>query len=481
MSMPEIYPGNGPSLRSISMASDWSNSGVDLHLELDPSLGRRAAVEQAIRHAVQDGRLAAGARLPASRTLAAELGLSRGTATAAYGQLVAEGFLVSVTGSGTVVADVARPSTRPAEPEGEPSWVHDLSAGAGDVSSFPVALWLRAGRRALTRAPASSFDYGDPAGRPELRRALAGYLGRARGVTATPGDLVVTSGYVQALALLAAVVRGPVAMEDPGLGFHRRVVEAQGRRVLPLPVDEYGARTDLLVTPVYAGVRLVVVTPAHQFPMGVPLAAARRQALVGWARATGGLVVEDDYDGEFRYDRQPVGALQAMAPDHVVYVGTASKTLAPALRISWMVAPPSVHDRLVRRKELTDAHTESLGQLTLAELVASHEYDRHVRAMRSRYRQRRDQLLTVLERRTGRHARGLVPGGIAAGLQVVVRLPDEAAALERAAARGLRLTGLTECYHGDRGDRPQGVVLGFTRGAPGSYARALEVFMDVLG
>ena len=191
-------------------------------------------------------------------------------------------------------------------------------------------------------------------------------------------------------------------------------------------------------------------------------------------------MVEDDYDGEFRYDRQPVGALQAMAPDHVAYVGTASKTLAPALRIAWMVVPGRVRDEVLERKELTDGHTESLGQLTLAELVESHGYDRHVRVMRSRYRQRRDQLLMVLERRTGRHARGLVPGGIAAGLQVAVRLPDEAAVLARAAAQDLRLTGLTECYHDERGDRPQGVVLGFARGASGSYARALEVFMSVL-
>jgi GntR family transcriptional regulator/MocR family aminotransferase len=462
------------------MRSDWSNSGVDLHLELDRSLGRRDAVEQALRRAVQDGRLPAGARIPASRALAVELGLSRGTVTAAYEQLVAEGFLVSVVGSGTVVADAVRPSSPPAEAAGERSWTHDLSAGAGDVSSFPVGSWLRAGRRALTRAPAASFDYGSPAGQPELRRALAGYLGRARGVTASPEAVVVTNGFVQALSLLAAAGRGPVAMEDPCLAFHRRVVEAQGRRVVPLPVDEHGARTDLLAAPAYEGVRMVVVTPAHQFPMGVALDATRRRALVEWARATGRLVVEDDYDGEFRYDRQPVGALQAMAPDHVAYVGTASKTLAPAVRIAWMVPPPGIRDKVLRQKEHTGGHTEALGQLTLADLVDSHEYDRHVRLMRTRYRHRRDQFLTVLERRTGRHARGLVPGGIAAGLQAVVRISDEAAVLERAAARDLRLTGLTECYHRDRGERPPGVVLGFARGTPGSYARALEVFMSVL-
>jgi GntR family transcriptional regulator/MocR family aminotransferase len=450
------------------MANEWSNSGVNLHLDLSGDVGRRQALEQALRLAVQEGRLPAGTRLPASRTLADELGVSRGTVTAASGQLVAEGFLVAVTGSGTVVADVAR-ATKPAkETSAQKTWAHDLTPGAPDVSSFPVALWLRANRRALNNAPSSAFDYSHQSGRPELQRALSGYLGRARGVAASPERIVITSGYVQALALLASAVgRGPVAMEDPGLAFHRRVVEAHGRRVVPLPVDEYGARTDLLHTPSYAGVRLVVVTPAHQFPMGVPLAPLRRMALVEWAQRTGGVVVEDDYDGEFRYDRQPIGALQAMAPDHVVYVGTASKTLAPALRIAWMVVPPSVQERVLEQKEYADSHTESLGQLTLAELVASHEYDRHVRSMRARYKARRDQVGLELE-------------GVAAGLQSLVRVPDEAVVIARAAEHDLLVRGLVECYHGDVGDRPQGVVLGFARGAPGAYARALEVFRRVL-
>jgi GntR family transcriptional regulator/MocR family aminotransferase len=449
------------------MTDKWSNSGVDLHLDLVGTLGRRQALEQALRLAVQEGRLGAGARLPASRTLAAEFGLSRGTVTAAYAQLVAEGFLVALTGSGTVVADVARASKPEQQAGAQKLWAHDLTPGVGDVSTFPVALWLRAGRRALNNAPSSAFDYSDPSGRPELQSALAGYLGRARGVAASPDAIVVTSGYVQALALVAKAGRGPVAMEDPGLAFHRGVVGAQGRRVVPLPVDEYGARTDLLHTPAYDGVRLVVVTPAHQYPMGVPLAPLRRMALVEWAQRTGGIVVEDDYDGEFRYDRQPVGALQAMAPDHVVYVGTASKTLAPALRIAWMVVPPGLRRRVLEQKEYADSHTESLGQLTLADLVESHDYDRHVRSMRARYKARRDQV-------------GQPLAGVAAGLQALVQVPDEAAVIARAADRELFVRGLAECYHGEPGDRPQGILLGFARGAPGAYARALEVFRRVL-
>ncbi len=453
------------------MADEWSTSGVDLHLDLGGSTGRRQALEQALRQAVQEGRLKAGERLPSTRVLAAELGLSRGTVTAAYAELVAEGFLVAVTGSGTAVADTVRASRPEQDPGEQRSWAHDLTPGVPDVSAFPVSLWLRASRKALTRAPSSAFDYAHQAGRPELQQALTGYLGRARGVAAAPDRIVVTSGFVQALALLAQTVgRGPVAMEDPGLAFHRRVVEAHGRKVVPLPVDEHGARTDLLHTPAYDGVRLVVLTPAHQYPLGVPLAPLRRMALVEWAQARRGIVVEDDYDGEFRYDRQPVGALQAMAPDQVVYVGTASKTLAPALRLAWMVVPSRIRDRVVQQKEYADSHTESLGQLTLAELVDSHDYDRHVRLMRARYKKRRDQLA----------ATGLELNGVAAGLQALVRVTDEDAVIARAAENDLLIRGMRECYQGDLDGRTQGIVVGFTRGGLGASARAMEVFLRSL-
>jgi len=466
------------------VSSEWSTSltsGVDLHLALPDGVPRREGLERVLRDAVRSGRLPAGSRLPSTRALAAELGLARGTVSGAYEQLAAEGFLVPARGSGTVVADVplSRPTDEPDVSGGsEPSPPHDLRPGSPDVSSFPVQAWLRAARKAVGAAPAAAFDYGDPRGQLVLREELAGYLARTRGVVADPGDVVVTSGYVQALALAATVLgRGPVAMEDPGLPFHRAVVRRAGRSVVPLPVDEDGARpADLAGT----GADLAVVTPAHQYPTGVPLSPRRRGELLDWALQDPGrhVVLEDDYDGEFRYDRQPVGALQGRAPDAVVYVGSAAKTLAPGLRLAWMVVPRRLRDELVEAKRHADLATEAIGQLTLAELIGSHAYDRHVRATRLRYRRRSDQLAAVLERRAGRNARARAPHSIAAGLQTVVHVPDEAEVLDRAGRAGLGLEGLGEHFHGGRG-RP-GVVVGFARPRDAAYPRALEVLSRVL-
>src|SRR5262249_45836205 len=264
--------------------------------------------------------------------------LSRGTVSAAYDQLVAEGYLSAATGSGTSVAALARATVHSGQSTREVSPPrYDLRPGSPDVSSFPTGAWLRSARRAVTGAPAAAFGYGDPAGHPRLRAALAEYLGRVRGVLATPDQVIVTSGYVQALSLLTAVVGDAVAMEDPGLGFHRDVVRRSGPTVVPMPVDDRGACTDELST--MDSVRAAVLTPAHQYPTGVTLHPQRRRAATAWARSRGGLIIEDDYDGEFRYDRQPVGALQGTAPDHVAYLGTTSKTLGPALRLAFMVLP----------------------------------------------------------------------------------------------------------------------------------------------
>ncbi|MDV9179073.1 PLP-dependent aminotransferase family protein, partial [Streptomyces sp. W16] len=250
--------------------------------------------------------------------------------------------------------------------------------------------------RAIATAPSLAYDYGDPRGRVELRTALSCYLGRARGVIAPPERIVITSGYVQGLALLTRVLDGSrVAMEDPGLPFHREVVRHNGGNVVPVQVDERGARAEEL-----GDAAAVVLTPAHQYPTGVTLHPERRRALTDWARARGGLIVEDDYDGEFRYDRQPVGALQGMAPGQVAYLGTASKTLGPALRLGWMVLPPHLVDAVADAKLHSDHHTETIGQLALAEMIDSHAYDRHVRACRLRYRRRRDQLLDRLGARS---------------------------------------------------------------------------------
>ncbi|MBN0043220.1 PLP-dependent aminotransferase family protein [Streptomyces actuosus] len=458
-----------------------SGCGVDLHLDADARDGRRAGLERALRGAVRDGRLAPGARLPATRRLAEELGLARNTVKAAYDQLVAEGYLTARQGSGTRVAplpaiDAAAPGAAPRARAPR----FDLRPGSPDVAAFPAAAWLRALRRAVAAAPSRAYDYGDPRGRVELRQALSAYLGRARGVVAPPERIVVTSGYVQGLALLTRVLDGAaVALEDPGLPFHREVVRRNGARVVPVPVDGRGARADAL-----ADASAVVVTPAHQYPTGVTLHPERRRALTDWARARGGLVVEDDYDGEFRYDRQPVGALQGMAPDRVAYLGTASKTLGPGLRLGWMVLPPHLVDAVADAKLHSDHHTETIGQLALAELIDSHAYDRHVRACRLRYRRRRDQLLERLGGRRGVR-------GVAAGLHALVEVADERDVLARAEAEGLAVGSLGEHWHapgacrtGDGGaggaDRPQGIVVGYGTPGEGAYPEALRVLASVL-
>jgi GntR family transcriptional regulator/MocR family aminotransferase len=457
------------------MVFDWAawtsgqHGGVDLHIDV-PAGGRRAGLERALREAIRSGRLAAGSRLPSTRTLAAELGVARGTVAAAYDQLVAEGYLTARTGSGTTVAPLpppvpfVPPAAAPAPPR------FDLRPGAPDVSAFPTAAWLRATRRALSGAPAATYDYGDPRGHPALRAALAEYLGRARGVLAHPDRIVVTSGYVQALSLLAGLHR-VVAMEDPGLAFHREVVRRAGARVVPLPVDAAGARTDQLESTVDA----VVLTPANQYPTGVTLAPARRRAVTAWARAGGGLVIEDDYDGEFRYDRQPVGAVQGMAPEQVAYVGTAAKTLGPALRLAWMVLPERLVEPVVEAKRHADVHTEVVGQLTLAELITGHAYDRHVRAARSRYRARRDRLLARLRHTPVR--------GVAAGLHALVPLPPggprEPDVLAAAARHGLALGDLGSHWHAP-GDHPQGLIVGYGTPTESRYPAALDVLARVL-
>ncbi|MFB7502161.1 MocR-like pyridoxine biosynthesis transcription factor PdxR [Streptomyces broussonetiae] len=448
----------------------WSGAGVDLHLGPDAGDGRRIGLERALRDAIRDGRLTPGTRLPATRRLAADLGVSRGTAKAAYDQLVAEGYLTARQGSGTRVAALPPPA---AEPPQAPAHARaprfDLRPGSPDVGAFPAAAWLRALRRAIATAPSLAYDYGDPRGRVELRTALSGYLGRARGVIAPPERIVITSGYVQGLALLTRVLDGAtVAMEDPGLPFHREVVRHNGGTVRPVPVDAHGVRPEAL-----GEAAAVVVTPAHQYPTGVTLHPERRRALGGWARAHGGLIIEDDYDGEFRYDRQPLGALQGMAPGQVVYLGTASKTLGPGLRLGWMVLPPHLVDAVADAKLHSDHHTETIGQLALAELIDSHAYDRHVRACRLRYRRRRDQLLDRLG--TNRTVRG-----IAAGLHALVDVPDEAEALARAETVGLALSTLGDHWHNPGADLPQGLVVGYGTPRERTYPQALEALAKVL-
>ncbi|MFJ9774589.1 PLP-dependent aminotransferase family protein [Kitasatospora sp. NPDC101157] len=465
-------------------------TGNDLHLDLPATGGGRSALMAALREAIRTGRLAPGTRLPPYRALAADLGLARNTAAEAYAELVAEGWLTARQGSGTTVAERAAParSDRARRPTRRSGPVHDLRQGQPDAASFPRTAWLAAARRALTAAPHEAFGPGDPQGRPELRTVLADYLARARGVRTDPDRIVICSGFAHALRLLfdgAAPVlpsadRGPLAVEAYGLGFHRGLLAAAGVPVVPLPIDEQGARVEELAR--HPDVRTVLLTPAHQFPTGGPLQAGRRAAVIDWARGRGGLVLEDDYDGEFRYDRQPVGAVQGLDPDRVVYLGSTSKSLSPALRLGWMVLPEHLVDRVLAAKGEREAWASALDQLTLAEFVDSGGYDRHVRRMRRRYRDRRDRLVAAL----ATHAPHIEVSGIAAGLHAVLRLAPatERSILKAAVYRGLAVEGLADYRHpavtAEAMPVVDGLVVGYATPPDHAYPAALQALCDIL-
>ncbi|MET4925873.1 PLP-dependent aminotransferase family protein [Streptomyces sp. PSRA5] len=460
----------------------------------------------ALREAVRTGRLAPGTRLPSSRSLAADLGIARNTVADAYAELVAEGWLTARQGSVTRVARRAAPRTpAPGGPPARPVHRrprHNLRAGTPDLGSFPRADWLAASRRALTAAPHEAFDYGDQLGRVELRTALADYLARTRGVYAHPERIVLCSGFVHGLSLMAQVLaarrgtagraggtggrapgkaRAAVAVESYGLDFHRDILTAAGLRTPALPLDELGTRMHELTSGADAlrGVDAVLMTPAHQFPTGAPLHPDRRAAVVDWARGAGGLILEDDYDGEFRYDRQPVGALQGLDPERVVYLGTASKSLAPGLRLAWMVLPKVLVGEVVEAKGEVAAVPSAMDQLTLAEFISSGAYDRHVRSMRLRYRRRRDQLVEAL----AEHAPECRVTGISAGLHAVVELPpgtDERTMIEAAAWQGLAIQGLSGFRHPSVAPGRDALVVGYGAPTDSAWAGALDALCRVL-
>ncbi|GAA4604935.1 PLP-dependent aminotransferase family protein [Actinoallomurus liliacearum] len=469
------------------MADSWVNSaeriGSDLHLDLTGPGSRRAVLIRALREAVRDGRLAPGTRLPPYRSLAADLGLARNTVADAYAELVAEGWLIARQGSGTRVAPRAEPVRSPRVPEKAaarpaPS-AHNLRQGQPDAASFPRSAWLAAARRALNAAPNEAFGPGDPRGRTELRHALAEYLTRARGVRTTPDRIVVCSGFAHALRLLfgGRVLRGPLAVESYGLAFHRHLLAAASVRTVPLALDECGARTDELRS--LKGVRTALITPAHQFPTGGPLHPERRVTAVDWARACGGLILEDDYDGEFRYDREPVGAVQGLDPERVVYLGSVSKSLSPALRLGWLVLPDHLVDPVLAAKGEREAWASATDQLTLADFIASGHYDRHIRRMRQRYRARRDRLVATLAAR----APHIALTGVAAGLHAVLHLPPgtERSAVEAAARRSIALDGLADFRHpAATMPAPDGLVVGYATPPDHGYEAALEALCRIL-
>lgn len=432
-----------------------------------------------------NGRLPPGTRLPSTRTLAQDLGIARGTVLEAYMHLAAEGWILGRRGSGTVVAAAGTGGSEPEDAEvAADEWRYDLRGGRPDPTSFPRAAWLRALRRALATAPGTVLSLGEARGRPELHEQLAAYLARARGLRVQPRQILVTTGFTQGLGLVAAALaaRGvrAVAMEDPCMPHHRQIVAAAGHALVPLPVDGGGAQVERLLEDA-AAPRAVVLTPSRQHPLGMPLGAARRSALLEWARATEAVVVEDDYDGEFRYDGAPIGALQGLEPRRVVYAGTTSKTLAPGIRLGWLVLPPDLLEAVLAQKRLFDWQTGVLEQLAFAELIRSGDYDRHVRKMRLRYRRRRDLLVEALRRRFPDAS----IGGAAAGLDLHLFLPDvdaERDALRVAARRGIALEGLaTSGYPHHPGDAARaGLIVGYAAPPEHAYAATVKALLAAL-
>lgn len=433
----------------------------DLLVELDRTgttpLHRQ--IEASLRDGIRAGRLRHGTSLPSSRRLATELGVSRGVVVEAYDQLVAEGYLTSTPGSYTRVAAVSGQAAAP-PPQPPTAGPHiDFGYGRIDPASFPRAAWLRSLRRVLTEAPHSRLNYPDGYGVPELRTALADYLNRVRGTSADPSQVLVTSGYGQAAALIIGVLAGRgvrrVAVEDPSTNDVRLLAHLHGLDVVPLPVTGEGIEP---TAPERVDADLVFLTPSHQWPLGGVLPAQARTEVVRWARARGAVVVEDDYDAEFRYDRAPVGAMQGLAPDVVLYAGSLSKILAPGLRLGWLVVPTHLTAAVAEAKLLADRGSPTIEQLAFADFLVRGELDRHLRRMRPVYRRRRDVLLA----RLAESLPGFEPTGVAAGLHVVIWLPDgmrEDDVVAAAAGHRVRVAGVGP--YRLAGPGRQGLILGY--------------------
>jgi GntR family transcriptional regulator / MocR family aminotransferase len=426
------------------------HSGVPFHRQIETSL----------RSAIRGGRLPRGTAVPPTRRLARELGVSRGVVVEAYQQLVAEGYLDARPGGYTRVAiGPERALAAPSPPLGTAALV-DFCPCRADGSQFPRAAWLRSMRRVLAGASAEDFGYVSGRGTPALHGALAEYLNRVRGASARAEDIVICNGYAQGIALVVQVLAGMgatrLAVEDPSADDDAvPVARAAGLEVVGVPVDADGVRIDALDR---IDADALVLTPSHQWPTGAVLAPERRAAVLRWAEDRRALIVEDDYDAEYRYDRAPIGAMQGLAPDRVIYAGTASKTLAPGLRLGWLVVPRRLVGAVAEAKKLADRGSPVLDQLAFADFLARGDFDRHLRRMRPLYRRRRDALLAALAER----APDLEPGGIAAGLHLVAWLPDgvdEAAVVRAGAARGVALHGVAP-YRLAAGGRP-GLIFGY--------------------
>lgn len=439
-------------------------------------------IEAALREGIRAGRFAAGTAMPASRGLAAELEVSRGVVVEAYSQLVAEGYLVGGSGGYTrVAADVPaeRREAPAAPPVRAPRPLVDFGYGRANVAAFPRRAWMRSLRRVFDEAPDERLGYPDGSGAPELRTALAGYLNRVRGTDASAAQVVVTNGYGQGVGLLLQMLaaRGArrLAVEDPSADDDARPLAARlGIKLVGVPVGEEGVEIAALER---LEADALILTPSHQWPTGGVLSAEARAAVVAWARRQDAIVIEDDYDAEYRYDRAPVGALQGLAPERVVYAGTASKTLAPGFRLGWFVLPPALREPFAAERLLADRGSPVIDQLTFADFLAHGEFDRHLRRMRPIYRERRDALLEALAARLPR----LLPSGIAAGLHLVAWLPaevDERAAIAAAAEHGVAIAGVSPYRLESSG--PGGLIFGYSDLAPDAIRRGVALLSAAL-
>jgi GntR family transcriptional regulator / MocR family aminotransferase len=529
---------SGPMPATEPAADRRSPAGADfLQLDpaAAPARGLTGWLVGALRAGVRDGRLPAGTVLPATRLLAGDLGVSRGVIVEAYQRLADEGLVSARQGAGTAVlprtpppspaADghgaghggggghgaggpgpagrgPARPGTGSAgvraghssepagrgdlrTPTGAPALLDlprrwgahaelDLSPGVPDLSAFPRAAWLRAERAVLASASAADLGYGDPRGSERLRTELTGWLARTRGIRAQPDAILIVAGVAQAMALLAQQLRAAginrIAVEDPGSRGARDELAHWGLQPVPVPVDEHGLDVAALAR---SGAPAVLLTPAHQFPTGVVLAPPRRRALLDWA-AAGGLVIEDDYDAEYRYDRAPVPAVQASGPDRIAYTGSTSKSMAPGMRLGWLIPPPRLYTGLVTAKHASDLGSPALPQLVLAQLIASGELDRHVRQVRGRQRGRRDALLAVLREQLP----GVRVQGVPAGLHLLITFPglDGRGADDTELARRLQHDGVLvhplSWHRVNQDSGPPGLVLGYAAHAPDQLREA---------
>ena len=449
-----------------------------------------------VRDAIADGRLAVGSRLPATRQLAAELQVSRGVVTEAYQRLTEDGHVSGRGRAGTVVVAAPIGTTSAASGRANASRPAldtpgleifdamraveariDLTPGIPDLAAFPRAAWLKAERAVLAELSASAFGYGDPAGTPALRRAVANWLAHNRGIKADPADLIIVAGVAQAIVLVAQVLGWEgiteLAVEDPGSLGSRQHLHLWGMRTPPIPVDADGLRVDVLRD---SGAPAVMVTPAHQFPMGVVLDGERRRELMQWA-TDGGLILEDDYDAEHRYDRPPVPALRAMLAEHVIYMGSVSKLLAPALRIGWMLPPPQYREALVRAKRLADLGNAALPQLVIAHLMESGELERQLRYVRRRHRIRRDAMIEAI----GNHLPTAAVHGAAAGLHLTITFDDpdltDLALASAALERGIKTQPLS--WHCQRPLTP-GLVLGYAARTPSEITEGIATIGEAL-